>query len=141
MPIATFSHLVSFWPRKRYLVSRESYANFAAVHFPNLYNQTFAWDEVPVGAGLVTIRPNVTVTAGERLALFVTGVVNPLAGPSAAGDYCYLSKAANATFDVNSSTRTLFYNLIGDVSPRGISGTESPVKVSGRELSWYSIVQ
>jgi hypothetical protein len=113
---------------------------FIAVHFLNRYNRTFAWSDVPVGAGLVTIQPNVTVSEGERLVLFVTGVTNPLGGPSAAGGYCYLNKAADEKFDVEKSTRTLFYNLIGDVSPRGIDGKDSPVKITGRELSWYSIV-
>lgn len=111
------------------------------VHFQNLYNHTFAWSDVPAGAGLVTIQPNVTVSQGERLALFVTGLINPLGGPSSAGDYCYLNKASAETFDVNKSTRTLFYNLIGDVSPKGINGDQPPVRISGRELSWYDIVE
>jgi hypothetical protein len=89
----------------------------------------------------VTIQPNVTVLKGERLALFITGIMNPAAGPSSAGDYCYLNKAADEDFNVQSSTRTLFHNKIGDVSPKGIDGTQIPVKATGRELSWYSIVQ
>jgi hypothetical protein len=90
---------------------------------------------------LVTIQPNVTVAAGDRLALFITGITNPLGGPSAAGDYCYLNKASGTAFNSSSSPTTLFTNLIGDVSPKGLSGTESPVKVTGRELSWYSIIE
>ena len=96
---------------------------------------------MPVGAGLVTIKPNVTVTEGENLVLFVTGITNPFGGPSAAGDYCYLNKAADEEFEESSSTRVLFRNLIGDVSPKGINGDESPVRVTGRELTWYAIVE
>lgn len=81
-----------------------------------------------------------TVAAGDRLALFITGMLNPTGGPTAAGTYCYLNKAASSAFDLASSTTTLFTNLGGDVSFKGISGTESPVKVTGREMSWYSIV-
>jgi hypothetical protein len=113
----------------------------AAIHFPNLYNRTFQWDDVPSGAGLLTIQPNVTIAAGDRLALFITGITDPTGGPSAAGDYCYLNKVAASEFSVTSSTTTLFTNLIGDASPKGLQGNESPVKVTGRELSWYTIVE
>ncbi|KAF2671324.1 hypothetical protein BT63DRAFT_453725 [Microthyrium microscopicum] len=107
-----------------------------SVRFNNLYNRTLAWSEVPVGAGLVTIQPNVTVSAGQKLALFITGPANPAGGPVAAGNYCYLNKAAiNANFDVEKDTRTLFFNQIGDISPKGEDGTQSPVKVTGRELT------
>jgi hypothetical protein len=61
--------------------------------------------------------------------------------PPPAGDYCYLNKAADQAFDLEKSTTTLFSNEVGDVSPKGIDGDQSPVKVTGRELSWYSIVQ
>lgn len=87
------------------------------------------------------MSPNVTVAAGDRLALFVIGVTDPTGGPSAAGDYCYLNKAASSDFDVESSTRTLFTNLVGDISGKGIDGKGIPIKVTGRELSWHSIVE
>ena len=81
------------------------------------------------------------MSEGENLVLFVTGITNPFGGPSAAGDYCYLNKAADEEFDEMTSTRVLFRNLIGDVSPKGTNGDQSPVRVTGRELSWYSIVE
>jgi hypothetical protein len=114
---------------------------YQAIHFPNLYNKTLQWDDVPSGAGLLTIQPNINIAAGDRLALFITGMTDPTGGPSAAGDYCYLNKAAASAFLATSSTTTLFTNLIGDVSPKGLEGKESPVKVTGRELSWYSVIE
>ncbi|QDS73458.1 hypothetical protein FKW77_008906 [Venturia effusa] len=112
-----------------------------SVKFENLYNITLSWDEVPTGTGLVAIQPNVTVAAGDRLALFVVAPSNPAGGVSEAGNYCYLSKAAGSEFNVNTSTTTLFTNLVGDVSPKGIDGKDFPIKVTGRELSWHSIVE
>jgi hypothetical protein len=111
------------------------------VRFYNQYSRLFSWSDVPAGADLVTIKPNITVSKGEHLALFITGGTSPEAGVAPSGDYCYLNKAADAAFNVETSTRTLFQNLLGNVSPKGIDGKQSPVKATGRELSWYSIVQ
>jgi len=111
------------------------------VHFQNLYNKTFQWSDIPAGASAVSLYPNVTVSKGQRLALFVTGITNPAAGLSPAGYYCYLNNAAAALFNVNTSMMTLFYNEIGDVSLKGINGNLPPIQATSRELSWWSIIK
>jgi Glycosyl hydrolases family 43 len=114
----------------------QSNSNFFTPHYtwetlatvnipPSDISQAFEVIRVPVGKA---------IARGDRLGMAVVSL--------SATPMCVLVKTNNdVMFDVDTSTRTLFANGVGQVSLRGRDGTKPPVTVmAGQEIKWYATV-
>ncbi|KAE8448153.1 hypothetical protein EG329_009757 [Mollisiaceae sp. DMI_Dod_QoI] len=111
-------------------------SNFFTPHF--IWETLTTFNIIPSAVSqaleVVRIPVNVPVSVGDRLGVaIVTLSATPL---------CTLIKMNSGnTFNVVTSTRTLFVNGPGQVSFRGIDGKMPPVTVlQGQEIKWYAIV-
>ncbi|RDW89646.1 hypothetical protein BP6252_01678 [Coleophoma cylindrospora] len=110
-----------------FFTPRYVWETLATVNFlPTDLTASMAVLQVPIS--------NVTVAVGDRLGIaLVNGGITPMCHP--------VKTDSNVMFDVDTSTRTLFANGIGQVSLRGKQGDTVPVKVMpGAEIKWYATV-
>lgn len=112
----------------------------------NFFTPRYAWETLAtvnflpadVTATMAVLRvpmTNVTVKQGDRLGVaLVNGGITPMCHP--------VKTETNIMFSMDTSTRTLFANGIGQVSFRGNQGNTAPVQVMpGMEIKWYATVK
>lgn len=109
----------------------------------NFFTPRYTWEtlstlnvvpaNITSGLNVVRIPVSAKVTKGDRLGVAIVSLgITPV---------CRLARQGADCFDINTSTRTLFYNGANQVSYRGADGKTPPVLVmAGQEIKWYATV-
>lgn len=107
-----------------------------------LATQTFPSANLSWVFGVASIQVNSTpVAVGDRLGFQIVAGLNRYFQGQDFAPFCHLETALDETFDIETSTRTVFAQGIGQNSYRGANGTVAPVYVEpGTEVKFYSIV-